>query len=68
MATTLKINEIRFEGNHKHARKMAHEMLTDADQEEQYQSVTGSSQWTVLIVRIESQAKQATLAKALAGK
>ena len=54
-ATTLKINEIRFEGNHVHVRKMAQERLT-ASEQEQYESVTGSLQWVVRIARVESQA------------
>ena len=72
-ATTLKINEIRFEGNHVHVRKMAQERLT-ASEQEQYESVTGSLQWVVRIARVESQAavsklqqmkKQATVATAV---
>ena len=54
-ATTLKINEIRFEGNHVHVRKTAQERLT-ASEQEQYESVTGSLQWVVRIARVESQA------------
>ena len=54
-ATTLKINEIRFEGNHVHVRKTAQERLT-ASEQEQYESVTGSVQWVVRIARVESQA------------
>ena len=54
-ATTLKINEIRFEGNHVHVRKTAQERLT-ASEQEQYESVTGSLQWLVRIARVESQA------------
>ena len=54
-ATTLKINEIRFEGNHVHVRKTAQESLT-ASEQEQYESATGSLQWMVRIARVESQA------------
>ena len=54
-ATTLKINEIRFEGKHVHVRKTAQERLT-ASEQEQYESVTGSLQWVVRIARVESQA------------
>ena len=54
-ATTLKINETRFEGNHVHVRKTAQERLT-ASEQEQYESVTGSLQWVVRIPRVESQA------------
>ena len=54
-ATTLKINEIRFEGSHVHVRKTAQERLT-ASEQEQYESVTGSLQWVVRIARVESQA------------
>ena len=54
-ATTLKINEIRFEGSHVHVRKTAKERLT-ASEQEQYESVTGSLQWVVRIARVESQA------------
>ena len=53
-ATTLKINEIRFEGNHVHVRKTA-ERLT-ASEQGQYESVTGSLQWVVRIACVESQA------------
>ena len=72
-ATTLKINEIRFEGNHVHVRKTAQERLT-ASEQEQYESVTGSLQWVVRIARVESRAavsklqqmkKQATVAAAV---
>ena len=72
-ATTLKINEIRFEGNHVHVRKTAQERLT-ASEQEQYESVTGSLQWVVRIARVEFQAavsklqqmkKQATVAAAV---
>ena len=45
-ATTLKINEIRFEGNHVRVRKTAKERLT-ASEQEQYESVTGSPQWLI---------------------
>ena len=54
-ATALKINEIRFEGNHMHVRKTAQERLTTSEQE-QYESVTGSLQWVARIARVESQA------------
>ena len=54
-ATTLKINEIRFEGNHVHVRKTSQERLT-ASEQKQYESVTGSLQWVVRIARVESQA------------
>ena len=54
-ATTLTINEIRFEGNHVHVRKTAQERLTTSEQE-QYESVTGSLQWVARIARVESQA------------
>ena len=54
-ATILKINEIRFEGNHVHVKKTAQERLT-ASEQEQYESVTGSLQWVVRIARVESQA------------
>ena len=54
-ATPLKINEIRFEGNHVHVRKTAQERLTTSEQE-QYESVTGSLQWVARIARVESQA------------
>ena len=72
-ATTLKINEIRFEGNHVHVRKTAQERLT-ASEQEQYESVTGSLPWVARIARVESQAavsrlqqmkKQATMAAAV---
>ena len=46
-ATTLKINEIRFEGGRVHVRKTAQERLT-ASEQDQYESVTGSLQWSVL--------------------
>ena len=68
---TLKIHEIRFEGNHVHVRKTAQERLTAS---EQYESVTGSLQWVVRIARVESQAavsrlqqmkQQATVAAAV---
>ena len=57
-ATTLKINEICFEGNHVHARKTAQERLTASEQEQygaETESVTGSLQWVVRIARVESQ-------------
>ena len=54
-ATTLKINENRFEGSHVHVRKTAQERLT-ASEQEQHESVTGSLQWVVRIARVESQA------------
>ena len=54
-ATTLKVNDIRFEGNHVHVRKTAQERLT-ASEQEQYESVTGSLQWVVRIARVESHA------------
>ena len=59
-ATTLKINEIRFEGNHVHVRKTAQERLT-ASEQEQYESVTGSLQWVVRVARVESQAAESRL-------
>ena len=72
-ATTLKINEIRFEGNHVHVRKTVQERLT-ASEQEQYESVTGSLQLVARIARVESQGavsrlqqmkKQATVAAAV---
>ena len=53
-ATTLNINETRFEGSHVHVRETAQERLT-ASEQEQYESVTGSLQWVVRIARVESQ-------------
>ena len=71
-ATTLKINEIRFEGNHVHVRKTAQDRLTASEQEQL--RVTGSLLWVVRIARVESQAavsrlqqmkKHATMAAAV---
>ena len=59
-AKTLKINEIRFEGNHVQVRKTAQERLT-ASEQEQYESVRGSLQWVVRIARIESPAAESRL-------
>ena len=56
-ATTLKINEIRFEGNHVHVRKTAQERLTTSEQE-QYESVTGSLQYGTR--RVSGGGEQAT--------